>query len=146
MICCEAGNKQSVTRAAQRETCSSSLHPAEGQTGILAVSPPSSSDLTARDRVLEEHSVPSPAAHLPLRCRNSLPSSLTQIETDEVEQARLRTAAHDAWTWQTAPPAGMLALGTASGGLWLPLCLILQHPKATGLGHCCCTTLYFQLP
>lgn len=82
----------------------------------IGVSLPSSSALTARDRVLEEHSVPSPA-HLPLRCRNSLPGSLTQIETDEVQHARLRTAAHDAWTWQTAPSAGMLALGTASGGL-----------------------------
>lgn len=84
MICCEASNKQSAARAAQSRTCSSSLHSAEGQTGILAVSLPSSSALTARDRVLEEHSVPSPAGHLPLRCRNSLPGSLTQIETDEV--------------------------------------------------------------
>jgi len=77
------------TSSSEWEACSSSLHSAEGKAGILAVSLPSSAALTAGTGCWESAASPSPAAakraaRLLLSCRNSLPSSLTQIETDVV--------------------------------------------------------------
>lgn len=69
------------TSSSEQGTCSSSLHFAEGKAGILVVSLPSSSASIARDRAAE---AAEQAAHLPLSCCNSLPGSLTQIETNAV--------------------------------------------------------------
>lgn len=69
------------TSSSEQGTCSSGLHFADGKAGILAVSPPRSSASTARDMAAE---AAEQAAHLPLSCRNSLPGSLTQIETNVV--------------------------------------------------------------
>lgn len=124
-------------------TCSSSLHFAERKAGISAVSLPSSSALTGRDRVLEERSIPQPGS----RAGSTSPAELSQfparlINTNWNRWGLTRQAANcSTWCMDVANLPSCRNAGPRHGNgeecgyLFAQRCMKSQSPGATALGH-----------